>query len=54
MRLFRFESAQINKPLGEQAYAQAGYVPIYVGLVTDEPPPPVRIPSPRLVRGTGL
>ena len=26
----------------------AGYVPIYVGLVTDEPPRPARIPSPRL------
>jgi hypothetical protein len=34
--------------VAKQAYGRAGYVPIYVGLVTDEPPAPVRIPSPRL------
>lgn len=33
-----------------RAYAEYGYVPIYVELVTDEPQRPVRIPSPRLVR----
>jgi Family of unknown function (DUF5678) len=32
-----------------RAYKTFGYVPIYVGLVTDQPIPPVRIPSPRLV-----
>ncbi len=32
-----------------QAYGQFGYVPIYVGLVSDEPPRPVRVPSPRVV-----
>lgn len=37
-----------------RAYARAGYVPIYVGLVTDEPPRPARIPSPRLPPGGGL
>jgi hypothetical protein len=34
----------------KRAYAQYGYIPIYVGLVTDQPPPPVRVPSPRLIR----
>jgi hypothetical protein len=33
-----------------RAYARFGYVPIYVGLVTDQPIPVSRIPSPRLLR----
>ncbi|MBC7815395.1 MAG: hypothetical protein IAG10_00685 [Planctomycetaceae bacterium] len=33
--------------VARQAYAQCGYVPIYVGHVVDEPPPLVRIPTPR-------
>jgi len=37
-----------------QAYARAGYVPIYVGLVTTDPPRIVRMPSPRLPRSGGL
>jgi len=36
-----------------RAYAQFGYVPIYVDLVTDQPPAPVRLPSPRLVANEG-
>ncbi len=40
--------------VAKQAYARVGYVPIYVGLVTDEPPRPVRIPSPRLLPHRGL
>jgi hypothetical protein len=40
--------------VAQQAYARAGYVTIYVGLVTDEPLPPVRIPSPKLLVGRGL
>lgn len=36
--------------VAKQAYARAGYVPIYVGLVAEEPQP-VRIPSPRLLSG---
>jgi hypothetical protein len=36
------------------AYARAGYVPVYVGLVTDDPPRPVHLPSPRLLPGRGL
>ena len=39
--------------VAKQAYALAGYVPIYVGLVTHEPPRPVRIPAPRLLHGGG-
>jgi hypothetical protein len=40
--------------VAKQAYARAGYVPIYVGLVTTDPPPLARMPSPRLPRGGGL
>src|SRR5262245_38631514 len=32
-----------------QAYAQVGYVPIFVSLVTDQPAAPIRMPSPRSV-----
>ena len=31
-----------------EAYTKHGYVPIHVGLVTDQPQPLIRIPSPRL------
>jgi hypothetical protein len=31
-----------------RAYARYGYVPIYVSLVTDQPLPLTRMPSPRL------
>ena len=34
--------------LGLRVYAKFGYVPIYVGLVSDETQPIVRIPTPRL------
>jgi hypothetical protein len=30
-----------------QAYREHGHVPIYVGLVSDQPLPPARLPSPR-------
>ncbi len=36
--------------VARQAYDRVGYVPIYVGRVTDAAEPPVRIPSPRSVR----
>lgn len=36
--------------LGLRVYAEFGYVPIYVGCVSDEPQPVVRIPSSRLKR----
>jgi hypothetical protein len=35
------------------AYSQAGYVPVYVGLVTEALAQPVRLPSPRLVPDGG-
>lgn len=35
-----------------EAYGKVGYVPIHVGLVTDRPSPPIRLPSPRLLRRT--
>jgi hypothetical protein len=39
--------------LAKRVYAEIGYVPVYVGRVTDEPAPPLRIPSPRLIRSEG-
>jgi hypothetical protein len=33
-----------------RAYDKVGYVPLHVGLVTTEPPPVIRFPSPRVVR----
>ncbi len=33
-----------------KAYERIGYVPIYVSLVTDQPQPVSRVPSPRLLR----
>ena len=32
------------------AYAGHGYVPVHVGLVSTEPPPLVRLPTPRVVQ----
>jgi hypothetical protein len=46
------ESGDDKLAVAGRAYARFGYVPIYVGLVTDQPPPLSRIPSPR-VRGFG-
>jgi|SRR6516165_4053093 hypothetical protein len=42
------ESGTDKLDVAGRAYARFGYVPIYVSLVTDEPVPPIRIPSPRL------
>ncbi len=36
--------------LALRVYAKFGYVPIYVGLVSNQPQRVVRIPSPRLIR----
>ncbi|MEX0716985.1 MAG: hypothetical protein WD066_10370 [Planctomycetaceae bacterium] len=36
--------------IAREAYSRFGYVPIYVGFVTDEPPRPLRVPTPRLIR----
>lgn len=35
--------------VARQAYERVGYVPVYVGRVSVEPEPPVRLPSPRLL-----
>ncbi len=43
------ESGPDKVVVGLRAYAKYGYVPIYVGLVTDEPIPVVRISGPRRV-----
>jgi hypothetical protein len=44
------ESGWDKLEVAGRAYARFGYVPIFVSLVTDEPPKPIRIPSPRLLR----
>jgi hypothetical protein len=44
------ESGDDKIEVALRAYARHGYVPIYVTLVTDEPPQVVRIPSPRIIR----
>ncbi len=43
------ESGDDNIAVAMRAYERFGYVPIYVQLVTDEPPEVIRIPSPRLL-----
>ena len=37
-----------------EAYSRVGYGPLYLGHVTDSPPPPFRIPSPRRARSGPL
>ncbi len=44
------DSGDDEAALAMRCYDRFGYVPIYVGLVTDRPRRPVRIPTPRLVR----
>jgi hypothetical protein len=36
-----------------KAYKLVGYVPLHVGLVSEEPVPAVRLPSPRIARSAG-
>ncbi len=36
-----------------EAYSRVGYVPLYLGQVTDEPPRPARIATPRIWPGRG-
>lgn len=40
------DSGEDEIALGLRVYATFGYVPIYVGRVSDEPQPVVRIPTP--------
>ncbi len=42
------DSGEDEIALGLRVYAKFGYVPIYVGRVSDEPQPVVRIPTPRI------
>ena len=42
-----------KKSVARQAYDRAGYVPIYVGLVSNRPEPPARMPSARSWRLAG-
>jgi hypothetical protein len=44
------ESGADKLAVAGSAYARFGYVPIYVGLVTDQPLPLSRVPSSRLLR----
>ncbi len=44
------ESGDDKLEVARAAYARFGYVPIFVSQVTDQPPTPVRVPSPRLWR----
>ena len=39
------ESGDDKVDLAWRAYEKYGYVAIYVGLVTEQPPPPIRMPS---------
>ena len=39
--------------LGLRVYGKYGYLPIFFGLVSETPLPPVRVPSPRLRRTAG-
>ena len=39
----------VSADVASKAYARFGYIPIFVSLVSDEPPPATRLPSPRLL-----
>jgi len=43
------ESGDDKIAVASKAYARFGYIPIFVSLVSDEPPPATRLPSPRLL-----
>jgi hypothetical protein len=43
------ESGTDKLTVAERAYAAYGHVPIFVSLVTDEPLPVIRIPSPKVM-----
>lgn len=40
--------ANTFKDAALEAYKRVGYVPLHVGLVSEAPLPPVRLPSPRI------
>ncbi len=47
------ESGDDQISVALRAYAKCGYVPLYVGLVSDAAAAPLRVPSPRLGTGSG-
>lgn len=48
------ESGSDKLAVAGRAYARFGYVPIYVGLVTDQPLPLSRVGSPRVLQADGV
>jgi hypothetical protein len=44
------ETGDSSADTAQRAYARFGYVPIFIGLVSDQGPRIVRIPSPRVSR----
>ena len=46
------ESGDDKLEVARAVYARCGYVPIFVSRVTDQPLTTVRVPSPRLLRGS--
>lgn len=46
------DSGDAQIEVAMRAYQRFGYQPIYVGLVSDQPVAPVRLPSPELSRRT--
>ncbi|MBI4606454.1 MAG: hypothetical protein HY721_31195 [Planctomycetes bacterium] len=47
------ESGDDQIAVALRAYAKCGYVALHVGLVSDSPAPPLRLPSPRVWVGGG-
>jgi hypothetical protein len=44
------ESGHDQIEVARKAYARFGYIPIYVGLISEAPVKPARLPSPRIPR----
>ena len=47
------DSGEDQMEVALRSYRRFGYVPIYVGLVTDESPLVARVPSPRIMQQRG-
>ena len=47
------ESGDDQAAVAMRAYSRHGYVPIYVGLVSTSPQPPIRMPTPRVQSARG-
>ncbi len=44
------ETGDSSVDTAQRAYAKFGYIPIFIGLVSDQGPRTVRLPSPRVAR----